>query len=590
MLDLRLQAERRTDTEVAARDMSDFPLGYERVPPTTWAYLSSLLLLAVYFKFNRAWSIRNVDLILVILLAPGLLFVHFGAVGRERVRGEIARILAASETDPATAAEQPEGATADGSSLSDAAGDDRDPIASPDDSGSSTDRTAPVGPTNRGSDPADEADAPRASAEDRLREAMAGAEGSGDAADQSLEGRDPRFDVLRDAVASDYFAARRLEHRGYLWLFLIGTLMLIRMLIDPMLVRRPLLEPNLTSGGLTFMGVSMLVFMLANLLTVRPVRHDLYFAPELTETRLWPEAEAAAPILPDGPGYRLLSRAPILPTLVDTTRAPLGTQRDEVSTSATVLARLTVTVSLLAIVIGMLLIGTLHFENFRMGVGIATLFLMLPYTVQMTGRVNHVLPAALLIWALVTYRLPLLSGVLIGGACGLVYYPLFLLPLWSSFYRERGLVRFWIGCGTSLAILALMLWVTGSEGFDPIRGLREMFGLWLPRHSGLEGIWALGWEPVFRLPIIAGSVAIAGALALWPSRKNLGTLMSGSCAVMIGVQFWQGHGGGLSMAWFLPLALLAIFRPNLEEKTAAGGLRARSGRAGRSAVGPGKAA
>ncbi len=570
--------------------MSDFPLGYERVPPTTWAYLSSLLLLAVYFKFNRAWSIRNVDLILVILLAPGLLFVHFGAVGRERVRSEIARILAASDADPASARELPEGGSSEAESSGNASDEPGAPTVPPVRSAPASDRSEPADPAALAAEPDDESPTPRASAEDRLREAMAGAEGSGDAAEQPLEGRDPRFDVLRDAIAVDYFAARRLEHRGYLWLFLIGTLMLIRMLIDPMLVRRPLLEPNLTSGGLTFMGVSMLVFMLANLLTVRPVRHDLYFAPELAETRLWPEAEAATPVLPDGPGYRLLSRAPILPTLVDTTRAPLGAQRDEVSTSATVLARLTVTVSLLAIVIGMLLIGTLHFENFRMGVGIATLFLMLPYTVQMTGRVNHVLPAALLIWALVTYRLPLLSGVLIGGACGLVYYPLFLLPLWSSFYRERGLVRFWIGCGTSLSILALMLWVTGNEGFEPVRALREMFGLWLPRHSGLEGIWALGWEPVFRLPIIAGSVAIAGALALWPSRKNLGTLMSGSCAVMIGVQFWQGHGGGLSMAWFLPLALLAIFRPNLEEKTAAGGLRARGGRAGRSTVGSGKAA
>lgn len=31
-----------------------------------------------FFKFNRLWSIRNLDLLLLILLAPGLLAVEYG--------------------------------------------------------------------------------------------------------------------------------------------------------------------------------------------------------------------------------------------------------------------------------------------------------------------------------------------------------------------------------------------------------------------------------------------------------------------------------------------------------------------------------
>ena len=40
--------------------------------------------------------------------------------------------------------------------------------------------------------------------------------------------------------------------------------------------------------------------------------------------------------------------------------------------------------------------------------------------------------------------------------------------------------------------------------------------------------------------------------------------------VMIAVQFWEGHGdgGGMYLAWFLPLALLTVFRPNLEDRVA----------------------
>jgi hypothetical protein len=38
---------------------------------------------------------------------------------------------------------------------------------------------------------------------------------------------------------------------------------------------------------------------------------------------------------------------------------------------------------------------------------------------------------------------------------------------------------------------------------------------------------------------------------------------------MVATQFWHGYGGGLYMAWYLPLFLLTIFRPNLEDRVAA---------------------
>ena len=59
--------------------MNDILFHYRRVDPTTWAYLSSLLTFAIYFKFSRVWSVRNLDLILVILLCPGLLLVNYGS-------------------------------------------------------------------------------------------------------------------------------------------------------------------------------------------------------------------------------------------------------------------------------------------------------------------------------------------------------------------------------------------------------------------------------------------------------------------------------------------------------------------------------
>jgi hypothetical protein len=57
-------------------------------------------------------------------------------------------------------------------------------------------------------------------------------------------------------------------------------------------------------------------------------------------------------------------------------------------------------------------------------------------------------------------------------------------------------------------------------------------------------------------------------MAIWPAHKNLGTLMSCSAAVLLGSQFWKAHNGGLFMAWYLPMLLLVIFRPNLEDRVA----------------------
>src|SRR5580698_2443976 len=109
--------------------MSELPFFYNRVSPATWVHLSSLLTIAIFFKFSRLWSVRNLDLIALILVAPGLLAAQYGH----------------------------------------------------------TIHSVPI------------------------------------------------------------------EQAGYLWLFAATLWFLVRALIDPMMVRRPLLEPNLSVGGLTFL-------------------------------------------------------------------------------------------------------------------------------------------------------------------------------------------------------------------------------------------------------------------------------------------------------------------------------------------------
>ena len=120
-------------------------------------------------------------------------------------------------------------------------------------------------------------------------------------------------------------------------------------------------------------------------------------------------------------------------------------------------ARLVLVLLHLAVVLGLVLIGYQHFDNIKTGIAAALLYLLLPYTAEVTGYLRHVLPAATLIWAILFYRRPLISGIFVGLAIGLTYYPLFLLPLWLSFYWQRGLLRFIGGLIPPLAVLIAIL-------------------------------------------------------------------------------------------------------------------------------------
>ena len=66
--------------------------------------------------------------------------------------------------------------------------------------------------------------------------------------------------------------------------------------------------------------------------------------------------------------------------------------------------------------LGLVLFSYYNYGNFNVAVGVGTIYLMLPYTAIFTGHVLHTLPAALMIWALVCFRKPLLAGVLLGLA------------------------------------------------------------------------------------------------------------------------------------------------------------------------------
>ncbi len=494
--------------------MSHLLLYYQRPEPATWVFLSSFLLLSVYFVFHRFFSIRNLDIVLLLLLAPGLMMVYEGR-----------RMLLSKDRQVASTG-LAHHSLSTGKVL------------------------APhVSPLNR-STPShgqghlvaiEQLKLPFAAV---AQESLLG-DGSQSLGSRATPGDKSGYPAMDKAQG---VSPESLEFYGFIALLVACLLLLIRMLVDPALVRRPLLTPNLSIGGLSFIGGSLFLFLMANVITSSPL-----------------EQQERGPAL--GPGYALLNMLPDLPTTPDVEQEDGLSPQNASERWLPNIARILAILSNLAIVFGIVGVGYWHFDNVKTGIGCAVMYLLLPYTAQMTGNLEHILPAALLVLGLLAYRQPLISGMLLGLAAGLVYYPLFLLPLWVSFYWYRGLKRLVMGVAASLLLLSGLLLLQGTEAF--FDHLRWMYGLWLPRMEGLVGVWGPGrFQPDYRLPVLVAFILLAGSFVFWPPRKNLGTLICGTAAVMLAAQFWHGNGGGLFMAWFLPFVMLTIFRPNLDDRIA----------------------
>lgn len=524
--------------------MSHLLFYYQRPEPATWVFLSSFLLLSIYFVFHRFFSVRNLDVMLLLMLAPGLMMVYEG----RRIR------LAEPQQPTVQAAQLVEH------------------------SASKTNAPTPnvLGPNT--AKPPDQQRSVRAVSFQPPAQSPAPLPAQPPTQPSAGENAYPP-----NSEVAQKWSADSLQFWGFAALLLACLFIMIRMMVDPALVRRPLLIPNLSIGGLSFIGISLFCFLMGNVVTSSPREQELR-SPQL------------------GPGYLFLKMLPQLPTTPDSVKrgvnnlnsnspsannpdsgilnAPIKSDSKTESAEATPskepktqsrllsnLARGFAILSNLAIILSIVGVGYWHFDNVKTGIGCAVMYLLLPYTAQMTGNLEHVVPAAFMALALLAYRQPFLSGMLMGFAAGLVYYPLFLLPLWISFYWKRGLTAWLTGVSGALVILAGLLLIQGWQEF--LDHLTRMFGLWLPRMEGLEGIWGPGrFQADFRLPVLVAFFLLSFSYAAWPSRKNLGTLISGTAAVMLAAQFWHGNGGGLYMAWFLPFVLLTIFRPNLDDRIA----------------------
>ena len=273
----------------------DYPFAYEKIAPTTWAYFSSLLMLALFFKFNRFWSIRNFDLFLIIFLAPGIILIDFG--NRLELAGTVQPPIPIESTEQ--------------------------PYSNP----------------------------------DLLSAAPAKIENGDLDARQIL--------LLR---------GQRNQRVGYYWLLVVCLVFLVRSLVDPFLVRRPLLSPNLSIGGLVFLMCSLITFLYANILTSQPTADDLAAAKasiKLIKREVAQEDETQE-LEKRGPGLPLFQLFPMIPTFSNGQEILDADLDENRNVRRLAIASKSLAIfSQSALVLGLILIGQFLFSNAKVGFGLS---------------------------------------------------------------------------------------------------------------------------------------------------------------------------------------------------------------------------
>lgn len=359
-----------------------------------------------------------------------------------------------------------------------------------------------------------------------------------------------------------------LEHDsalGNIWLFVSTGVFLLRTIADGWFRRRPLLEQNLNPAGLAFLCVAAFAFQLANIVTEEPPHATIGVVKKAQELVTRTDATQTNGVESDVDPDEDLSSAD-----------PMGGEEKPGPTirllaTPTVLAKnyqiagwILAGLSHLAVVWGLVVLGARHLSEIRLGIAMATIYLLLPCTAYQVHQVSHVMPAALIIWSLNYYQRPAVAGCCMGLACGTVFFPVFLLPLWMMFYGRNGALRFGLALGCVAAVLVGSFALTSSNFQSFVaQTIGSMNWSLFQFKSGYGvGFWE-NIDQVYRLPVVTAFVVLLICLMVFPRRKNIEHLMAHSTAVVVATQLWYPQHGGIYVLWYLPLMLTVMFRPRL---------------------------
>ncbi|QDT65284.1 hypothetical protein [Calycomorphotria hydatis] len=349
---------------------------------------------------------------------------------------------------------------------------------------------------------------------------------------------------------------------GYLWLFLASGVLLLRLLIDGALLRRPRSPQNLNEPGLAFLCTFTVLMLLIKIAATDSLPTEtiqtLQQAEDLVnrhDRSALVDSEATF-----GPGATILAAPAVgLSRVV----LPPNEEPNKSVMLQEVAARIAAVLSHLAVVFGLVYAGYRIFGDGGLGLAMATLYVLMPCTGLDATYVNRVLPAGLLIWAIAFSDRPLIAGIFLGLASGTLFFPIFLLPIWIMYYRGRDAIYFAAAFLLTGAILALSFVFTAADADSFVRQILGSVDWKLLQFEGVEagGFWT-GRQNVYRIPVFATFVILVICLTMWTKKRSVEQLLASTTAVIVATQFWYPREGGQYVLWYLPLLILVVYRPS----------------------------
>lgn len=341
---------------------------------------------------------------------------------------------------------------------------------------------------------------------------------------------------------------------GFVLLFAGSGLWLVRCVLDLGLARRPLLEPNMNAAGLTCVAIGILGLLLTETVSL-PVGEGAARNPADPGARVDPPPTGTQN--PDSTLNKVVKKVPLLPSNLKQNPAQV------------IVSRVLASLAHLALVSGLIAVGWWHFDRPLAGLAMATCYLILPYTRIALVDSGQLVPAALIVAAVLFYTRPAVVGGLIGLAAGWMPACLGLVALWAGFYRGRGAFRFAaVALGVVAACAAVAWLVPDLAVWARAIGARSLSeaGLLPGSETPRGGSFWTGIDVSYRFPVLIGYIALVAVATVFPLEKNLAELIALSAALLVGSQFWYLDEGGTLVLLYLPLVLLMMFRPNLSAK------------------------
>jgi hypothetical protein len=214
------------------------------------------------------------------------------------------------------------------------------------------------------------------------------------------------------------------------------------------------------------------------------------------------------------------------------------------------------------------------------GLAVVFIYAISPYILGMASeigleRASHIAGMPFIIFALLLLHRPAISGLLLGIATGMLYYPLFLAPLWFGYlWRADGIRKglFFLATYAAVGIICIIMLISMVQPTDESESSVGAFiddtiaQQQFKTGYGNSPLSFWGQYPEFA----AWGKPTAGILycffcmlpAFYPRHIGFKRLIALTAAVLVGTQLVLSFGGGTYIGFYLAPLMLVLFAFN----------------------------